>query len=88
MNICRSTLAGRSRTRGRFERLVNAWQIDGQAVLPPNLQAVDLDLLAEQEWRGGSTWEDRASILARTQETPLIMDDNMASESGSLDIYP
>ena len=74
--------------RARFERLLNDWQIDGKAVLPPNLQAADLDLLAEQEWRGGSTWEDRASILARTQNTPAITDDNMASEFGALDTYP
>ena len=74
--------------RARFERLLNAWQIDGQAVLPPNLQAADLDLLTEQKWRGGSTWEDRTSILARTRNTPLITDDNMASEFGSLETYP
>ena len=74
--------------RARFERLLNAWQIDGQAVLPPNLQAADLDLLTEQKWRGGSTWEDGTSILARTRNTPLITDDNMASEFGSLETYP
>ena len=74
--------------QARFERLLGSWQIDGQPVLPPNFQAADLDLLAERTWRGGPTWEDRASILARTQHTPLITDDNMANEWWALDTYP
>lgn len=74
--------------RAAFERKLDAWTIDGRAVLPPTRRAAELDLLREQDWRGGPTWEPRASILARTQAEPIVTDDNMATEWWALETYP
>jgi hypothetical protein len=57
-------------------------------VLPPTRRAADLDLLREQDWRDGPTWEPRASILVRTQDEPIVTDDNMATEWWALGTYP
>ncbi|MGK3987710.1 hypothetical protein WME99_32010 [Sorangium sp. So ce136] len=74
--------------RGRFEQKLDRWRIDGRPVLPPGVRAAELDLLREQDWRGIPTWEGRESILRRTQEQPVITDDNMANEWWDLDTYP
>jgi spermidine synthase len=74
--------------RARFARLLDEWRIDGQPVLPRSRRAADLDLLREQDWRGGTTWEDRESILARTHASPVITDDNMASEWWAWETHP
>ncbi|WP_437769570.1 hypothetical protein WMF27_07680 [Sorangium sp. So ce281] len=50
--------------------------------------AAQLDLLKEQDWRGGPTWEGRESILLRTQDDPIITDDNMATEWWAFGTYP
>ena len=72
----------------RFERKLDAWRIDGRLVLPPTRPAAALDLLREQDWRGGPTWEERAAILARTTNDPMITDDNMATEWWAFETYP
>lgn len=74
--------------RAAFERKLDAWTIDGRPVLPPTRRAADLDLLREQDWRDGPTWEPRASILVRTQDEPIVTDDNMATEWWALGTYP
>ncbi|WP_437613650.1 hypothetical protein WMF20_12930 [Sorangium sp. So ce834] len=74
--------------RARFERKLDAWHIDGRPVLPAGSRAAQLDLLKEQDWRGGPTWESRESILQRTQGDPIITDDNMATEWWAFDTYP
>ncbi len=74
--------------RVRFEQKLDTWQIDGRRVLPPTRPAAQLDLLREQDWRGGPTWEERAAILARTGAEPIITDDNMATEWWAFENYP
>ncbi len=57
-------------------------------MLPAGSSAAQLDLLKEQDWRGGPTWEGRESILLRTQNDPIITDDNMATEWWAFGTYP
>ena len=45
-------------------------------------------LLNQEIWRGGPTWEDRESILRRTRDDPLITDNNMATEWWAFGTYP
>jgi predicted membrane-bound spermidine synthase len=74
--------------RARFQAALDAWRIGGEPVLPPGRAAAALDLLKEQDWRGGPTWEDRESILRRTVSDPVITDDNMATEWRAKGTYP
>ena len=45
-------------------------------------------ILGQEVWRGGPTWEARESILRRTLDDPIITDDNMATEWWAWDTYP
>lgn len=57
-------------------------------MLPAETKAAELDLLRERVWRKIPTWETRESILKRTEDQPIITDDNMVNEWRSLTIYP
>jgi hypothetical protein len=62
---------------------------DGRPVIDPVRDAGVLDrILAQDAWRGGPTWEDRALILARSTDEAIITDDNMATEWWAFDTYP
>jgi len=74
--------------RERFDQKLDRWEIDGLRVLPAGVPAVGLDLLRERPWRGVSTWEDRESILRRTEGEPVITDDNIANEWRDLTTFP
>ena len=75
--------------RDRWRQKLLQWKIDGQKVIDIDCHADDLEVIVGQEmWRGVTTWEDRDSILLRTQDDPIITDDNMASEWWAYDTYP
>jgi len=56
--------------RARWARVLERWRIDGKPVAPDTRIP---ELVREP-------WEDRASILARTEGAEIITDDNLASE--------
>ena len=73
----------------RWKASLEAWTIRGTPVIDPLLDEGVLDqILAEDTWRGGPTWEDRTRILALTTDEPVITDDNMATEWWAFDTYP
>ena len=73
----------------RWKSTMDAWTIQGRPVIDPVRDAGLLDgILAEADWRGGSTWEDRAVILGRSIDEAIITDDNMATEWWAFDTYP
>ena len=73
----------------RWKTAMEAWTIQDRPVIDPVRDAGILDrILAEDAWRGGPTWEDRALILARSTDEAIITDDNMATEWWAFDTYP
>jgi spermidine synthase len=74
---------------GRWKTAMETWTIQGRPVIDPVRDAGVLDrILAEDAWRGGPTWEDRALILGRSTDEAIITDDNMATEWWAFDTYP
>ncbi|MCZ6766342.1 MAG: methyltransferase domain-containing protein [bacterium] len=75
--------------RERWRRKMLQWQIDGEHVIDFARHSGELEkILYQEEWRGVAAWEDRASILRRTREDPVITDDNMATEWWAYGTYP
>ncbi len=73
----------------RWRNSLEAWTIQGRHVIDPLLDVGVLDeILAQDTWRGGPTWEDRTRILARTMDETIITDDNMSTEWWAFDTYP
>jgi len=64
----------------RWKTAMEAWTIQGRPVIDPVRDAGVVDrILAQEAWRGGPTWENRALILARSTDEAIITDDNMAT---------
>jgi hypothetical protein len=58
-------------------------------MVDPDLDATATEQILSQEvWRGGPTWEERDSILRRTRTDPVITDDNMTPKWWAWDTYP
>lgn len=73
----------------RWRAKLETWTVAGRPVLDPTADATAIDeVLGQQIWRGGPTWEDREQILARTATEPVITDDNMATEWWAWSTYP
>ena len=76
--------------RERWRRAMSAWRIDGVPVVRStgDVDAIEEGSLFAPLWRGVPTWEERASILARTVSEPIVTDDNMATEWLDENDYP
>ena len=75
--------------RARWREKLLSWRVGGELVADPAVHTPAIEQLLNQEiWRGGPTWEDRESILRRTRDDPVITDDNMATEWWAFGTYP
>ena len=75
--------------RDRWQDKLVTWRIDGELMVDPDRDAGAVEqILGQEVWRGGPTWEGRDAILRRTSTDPVITDDNMATEWWGWDTYP
>ena len=75
--------------RERWREKLVSWKIGGELMADPVVQAAAVEqILGQDTWRGGPTWEGRESILRRTLDDPIITDDNMATEWWAWDTFP
>ena len=75
--------------RERWRDVLTSWRIDGELMLDGDQDPEAVELIINQQiWDGGPTWEGREAILARTQNEPVITDDNMATEWWAWNTYP
>ena len=75
--------------RARWRDKLVTWRIGGKLMVDPVVHAAAVEqILGQEMWRGGPTWEGRESILRRTFDDPIITDDNMATEWWARDTFP